>query len=320
VLGEPTDLSVFIENEGEGDANNLNFSFNIPEDIEVIDGNKEFSVEKLLPQQKTEHKLIIKCTHSKGDITHELSVNITFYDQLQTKQAMMMGPFDLIFREKSLSKVHKNTLDELAEQNEINHKKMYDSKIIPKEACDVMFELISSIIKESKEKLATEEFETVLANIQNIDRIYNITNKLTNKEFIAPIREAQEKELTEKIENAIELKKEEWNSELEVIKTQLSEEHIKEKEELEQSFEEEKVELEKQKEEEWKELMEKLVLKHTDDIKEFETELIEQKNQEMEELNKKLEQEKKKALEDQEAVLRDEFQQLLSESQGKKRR
>ncbi len=320
VLGEPTDLSVFIENVGEGDANNLSFSFNIPEGIEVIDGNIEFSVEKLLPQQKTEHKLIIRCMSSTGEIAHELSVNITFYDQLQTKQAMMMGPYDLIFREKSLSKEHKDALDALSEQNKANHTKMCDSKIIPEEACNVMFELISSIIKESKEKLATEEFETVLANIQNIDRIYDITNKLTNEEFIAPIRVAQEKELAEKIESAIELKKEEWNSELEAIKTQLSEEHLKEKEELNQSFEEEKVDLEKQKEEEWKELMEKLVLKHTDDIKEFETELIEQKEQEMEEFSKKLEQEKKKALEDQEAVLRDEFQQLLSESQGKKRR
>jgi hypothetical protein len=320
VLGEPTDLSIFIENVGEGDANNLSFSFNIPEGVEVIDGNKEFSVEKLLPQQKTEHKLIIRCMSAKGEITHELSVIINFYDQLQTKQTMMMGPYDLVFREKSLSKEHKDTLDSLAEQNEINYTKCYESKIALKEACDVMSELVISIIKESKEKLATEEFETVLANIQNINRIFKTINKITSKEFLAPIYEAQEKELTEKIDSALELKKEEWNSELEVTKTQLSEEHLKEKEELKQSFEDDKVELEKQKEEEWKELMEKLVLKHTDDIKEFETELIEQKGQEMEELNKKLEQEKKKALEEQEAVLRDEFQRLLSESQGKKRR
>ncbi|MHA1202771.1 MAG: hypothetical protein ACTSQ4_09645 [Candidatus Heimdallarchaeaceae archaeon] len=320
VLGEPTDLSIFIENVGEGDANNLSFSFNIPEGIEVIDGNKEFSVEKLLPQQKTEHKLIIRCMSAKGEITHELSVIINFYDQLQTKQTMMMGPYDLIFREKSLSKEHKDTLDSIAEQNEINYTKCYESKIVPKEACDVMSELVSSIIKESKEKLTTEEFETVLANIQNINRIFDTINTITSKEFLAPIYEAQEKELTEKIESAIELKKEEWNSELEFTKTQLSEKHLKEKEELKQSFEDEKNELEKQKEEEWKELMEKLVLKHTDDIKEFETELIEQKDQEMEELNKRLEQEQKKALEEQEAVLRDEFQRLLSESQGKKRR
>ena len=320
VLGEPTDLSIFIENEGEGEANNLHFSFNIPERIEVIDGNKEFSIEKLLPKQKTEHKLIIRSMSAKGEITHELSVIITFYDQLQTKQTMMMGPFDLVFREKSLSKEHKDTLDELAEQNEANYTKIIESGIYPKESCDALSELISSMIKESKEKLLTEEFESVLANIQNINRMFETFNKITNDEFLAPILEAQENELVEKIESAIELKKEEWNSELEVIKTQLSEDHLKEKEELNQSFEEEKVELEKQKEEEWKELMEKLVLKHTDDIKEFETELIEQKEHEMEELKKKLDLEKKTALEDQEAVLRDEFQQLLSESQGKKRR
>ncbi|MHA1550901.1 MAG: hypothetical protein ACTSQC_03040 [Candidatus Heimdallarchaeaceae archaeon] len=320
VLGEPTDLSIFIENVGEGDANNLSFSFNIPEGIEVIDGNKEVSLEKLPPQQKTEHKLIIRCMSSKGEITHELSVNITFHDQLQTKQTMMIGPYDLIFREKSLSKEHENTLNILADQNEANSQKMYESKIAPKVVCDIMSEFVSSIIKESKEKLSTEEFETVLANIQTINKIFDTIDKITSEEFLAPILAVREKEQTEKIESAIELKKEEWNSELEVIQTQLAENHLKEKEELKQSFEDEKVELEKQKEEEWKELMEKLVLKHTDDIKEFETELIKLKEQEMEELNKKLEQEKKNALEEQEAVLRDEFQRLLSESQGKKRR
>ncbi|MCK5408629.1 MAG: hypothetical protein KAJ30_00060, partial [Candidatus Heimdallarchaeota archaeon] len=292
----------------------------IPEGIEVIDGNKEISVEKLLPQQKTEHKLIIRCMSSTGEITHELSVNITFYDQLQTKQTMMIGPYDLIFREKSLSKEHENTLNILADQNEANSQKMYESKIAPKVVCDIMSEFVSSIIKESKEKLSTEEFETVHANIQTINKIFDTIDKITSEEFLAPILAVREKEQTERIESAIELKKEEWNSELEVIQTQLAENHLKEKEELKQSFEDEKVELEKQKEEEWKELMEKLVLKHTDDIKEFETELIKLKEQEMEELSKKLEQEKKKALEEQEAVLRDEFQRLLSESQGKKRR
>ncbi|MCK5303612.1 MAG: hypothetical protein KAJ72_00050 [Candidatus Heimdallarchaeota archaeon] len=320
VLGEPTDLSIFIENVGEGESNNLSFSFNIPEGIEVIDGNKEVSLEKLPPQQKTEHKLIIRCMSSIGEITHELSVNITFYDQLQTKQTMMIGPYDLIFREKSLSKEHENTLNILADQNEANSQKMYESKIAPKVVCDIMSEFVSSIIKESKEKLSTEEFETVHANIQTINKIFDTIDKITSEEFLAPILAVREKEQTERIESAIELKKEEWNSELEVIQTQLAENHLKEKEELKQSFEDEKVELEKQKEEEWKELMEKLVLKHTDDIKEFETELIKLKEQEMEELSKKLEQEKKKALEEQEAVLRDEFQRLLSESQGKKRR
>ena len=320
VLGEPTDLSIIIENEGEGDANGLNFQFNIPEGIEIIDGNKESSIEQLPPQQKTEHKLIIRCVSNKGDITHELSVNITFYDQLQTKQTMMIGPYDLVFREKSLSKEHENTLNELADQNEANYAKLTKSGLAPKEACDVMSELVSSMIKGSKEQLATEEYETVLANIKNIKSIYATIDKITKQEFLAPILEAREKEITEKIQNAIELKKEEWNAELEVIKDQLNEQHLIDKEELKQSFEDEKVELVKQKEEEWKELMEKLELQHSGEIEELKTELNQLKEQELEEQSNKLELEKKKALEDQEAVLRDEFQQLLSESQGKKRR
>ncbi|MBY9000315.1 MAG: hypothetical protein KGD64_05335 [Candidatus Heimdallarchaeota archaeon] len=320
VLGEPTDLSILMENEGEGDANGLNFQINIPEAIEIIDGNKEISIERLPPQQKTEHKLIIRCMSASGESTQELSVNITFYDQLQTKQTMMIGPYDLVFREKSLSKEHEKTLNELAEQNEVNYTKMCESDFVPKEACDVLSELVSSLIKESKDQLSSEEFETVQANIQTIRRIYATLEKITSKEFLAPILEIRDREIKEKIENAVELKKEEWNAELETIKNQLDEQHLKDKEELKESLEDEKVELEKQKEDEWKELMEKLELEHSKEIEELKTEFNEQKEQELEEQNKKLENEKKKALEDQEAVLRNEFQQLLSESQGKKKR
>ena len=320
VLGEPRDLTIIIENEGEGDAHNLNFKLNIPEGIEIIDGNKEISIQKLPPQQKSEHKLILRCSSSTGEILHELSANVTFYDQLQTKQTMMIGPYELTFREKSMSKELEGSLDSLFEENEEFHNKMLESEIIPKEACDILTGLVSSMIKDSKERLAAEEFETINANIQNIGRIFETITQLTAEEFLAPVLEAREKELKEKVDEAIVLKKEEWNAELDIIKQQMNEEHAKEKEELMQSFENEKANLEEKKEEELKELMEKLEQKHAEEEEETKKEFEELKEQELEELRKKLEQEKKNALEEQEAVLRDEFQRLLSESQGKKRR
>ena len=59
VLSEPTDLSIHLENEGEGDAFNLNFRLNIPDGVEVIEGVREFTVDQLLAHQTYEQKMII---------------------------------------------------------------------------------------------------------------------------------------------------------------------------------------------------------------------------------------------------------------------
>jgi hypothetical protein len=309
VLNEATDLTIFVENEGQGDAFNLSFRLNVPQNMEVLEGSREFTIDQLQAQQTSEHKLVIRCMSSTGDIELELSANVTFYDQLQTKQTMMIGPYDLIFRAKSLSKELEVELASLAEKNSEYQKQMAETNVIPDEASKMMLNLVSSIIKDSENLVETEDFETIHANIRSIKNVHKMVEKITSDEFLEPILEARKRELEAKIEEA----KIEWNEQVEEIK-----------ENLRKSFEEEKIvfrnKLREEFNEDQKELLVKIDEDHKKEIELLGKEYDNRLEQALEEQNKKFEEEKKKLLEEQEEVLRAEFQRLLSESQDKKRR
>ena len=320
VLSEPTDLSVYLENEGEGDASNLNLRLNVPDGVEIIDGSSEFTIEQLLAHQTYEQKLIIRCLSSVGEIAHELSANITFYDQLQTKQTMMIGPYDLVFREKSLAKETEKILSELEEENSRINDELSTISVFPEQIRNLVVELVKTTIKESKELLSSELFETVQANITNIRRIHEAASELSSKEFIDVIIEQRNNEINKVKEEIIA----EFNNEKEEIKQNLEQEKVKTVEDLRTSFEAEKQQLtnefNEQKETEQEELIAKLNENHENEIAEKEEEHGKDIEQALEKQNEKFEEEKKKVLQEQETVLRDEFQKLLSDSQGRKRR
>jgi len=324
VLSEPTDLSIHLENEGEGDAFNLNFRLNIPDGVEVIEGVREFSVDQLLAHQTYEQKLIVRCMSSSGEIEHEINANITFYDQLQTKQTMMIGPYDLVFREKSLVKEIENSLASLSEENEKLNEVFSSITIIPEDISNLMVNMVSIIIKESKELLATEQFETIQANIKNIDRIHETLNTVSSKDFLDRILASRQAFIDDETNKVREELNEEFDQERENIKQAMEQEKLSELDVLKASFEEEKQqltqELNDQKEKEQQELLAKLDENHKQEIADLEEEHKEEIEKELEKQSDKFEEEKKRVLQEQEAVLRDEFQKLLSDSQGKRRR
>jgi hypothetical protein len=310
VLSEPSEIGILLENEGQGDAYNLVFRLNVPDGLEIIDGNKEITLDQLPAQQIYEHKVVIRCLSASGEVDLELSANITFQDQLQTKQTMMIGPFDLVFREKSLSRTLEVELVELTEKNTELQRKMASVAFIPEEASKLMTDLVTNLIRESEEIIKKEEFETVNANINSIKLFHELISRITSEDFMKPILEARNEELNNKIEAV----KEEYKKELSFqIREEFKEELNEFEASLEQKFKEEK-------EKEQKELMNKLEEDHNKEIKELENEHVLNIEKRLEEQRIKFEEEKKRVLEEQEAVLRSEFQKLISESQQKKRR
>jgi hypothetical protein len=313
VLNEPADLTIYLENEGQGDAFNIVFKLNIPEGLEILEGSKEFTISQLLAQENYEYKLVVRGISGTGEVTHELNANITFQDQLQTKQTMMIGPYDLVFREKSLVRGLEVELVELSEKNTKLQNQMSETEVIPEEASKLMMDYVTTIIRESEDVIGKEEFETVRANIKSIEHFHNLIRELTSDEFIRPLIEAREVALNEKVEQAKVELREELNVQLNEQKEMLEQEQQKKIEEFRQNFNNEK-------ETEQQELMAKLEDDHQKDIAELRDEFDQRLQKELEEQRAKFEDEKKKVLEEQEAVLRSEFQKLLSESQDKKRR
>ncbi len=320
VLGKATEVAVILENEGDGDAFNLVFKLNIPDGIDVIDGGTELSIASLPPGHSTEQRLSIRCSQPNEKGVHELSANLAFYDQLQTKQTMMIGPYDLIFREKSLTKGYEVELADLSSRSLELKNKMRAIEVFPERSTELVMKFIDDLIKESEGILNNEEFETAQANINTINRVFDIINTVTEKDFLDLVQENREKFIEERILAASDNLKEEFEAQ----KKQLDENHLLEIENLKQSFETEKTQLEEkfniQKENDQRELLEQLKVQQEEEISEITTELNNEKEKALSEQREKLSEEKKEALQEQETLLRDEFQKLLSEQQGKKRR
>ena len=310
VLNEPADLTIYLENEGQGDAFNLIFKLNVPEGLEILEGSKEFTLNQLLAQETYEYKLVLRGMSGIGEVTHELNANITFQDQLQTKQTMMIGPYDLTFREKSLTRGLEVELVELSEKTTALQKQMVATNVFPEEAVQLMIGFVTTIIRESEEVIGKEEFETVQANIKSIEHFHGLIQTLTSEEFIKPLLEDRENALNERVNQV----KAELTEELtEQLNIEFDRQKQQEIEEIKQSFKTEK-------EAEQKELMDKLEEDYQKEINELKDEFEKTLQSKLEEQRFRFEDEKKKVLEEQEAVLRAEFQKLLSESQDKKRR
>ncbi|MHA1303134.1 MAG: hypothetical protein ACTSQE_04170 [Candidatus Heimdallarchaeaceae archaeon] len=328
VLNEPSDLTIHLENEGEGDAFNISFQLNIPDEIEILDGKREFVIEELPAGKTSDYKLVFRCMSAIGEVTHEISGKITFYDQLQTKQTMMIGPYDLIFREVSLAKELGARLAELESTSLKYRSLLLETGILPESLSEQVVSLINAIIKESEEKISEEEFETVKANISTIKKLFSLFEQITSEEYVKKIKEMREQEIKARLDEAVEDAKATLLTEFEEEKRKIQEAHEVELQNLETrlraEFEAEKEKIiaetterfKEQHEKELEELMQELNNRHAKELEEAREEAERIKEQALEEQRNRLEEEKRKALEEQESLLQEEFQKRLSSLQN----
>ena len=315
VLGNPTSLVITVENEGKGNAFNIQLQLNLPEEIELLDGLKDFIIEDLPAQQSIDNKLLIRCLSATGESTHEISATIIYYDQLQTKQTMMIGPHELIFREKSLVNELEKSITELKTLSDEYYQKLVHTTLLPEEVCEEIYEIVPIILKRSEEEMKSENFDIVQANIEIIKSIHQIADNLMKEKFVNSIKETQNQKIEEKVREAMTTLKEELEQSYEERSEQMKQELLLQKETEITNIQEQ---LRKQKDAELEELMAKLNEGHEKELDEARQEIRKEMEKELEEYNLKFENEKKQALEEQEALLRDEFQKQLSDAQNHK--
>ena len=338
VINELTDLTIILENEGEGDAFHIQLNVNIPPEIEIIDGNPSLSLEKISPGQSVEHKLTIRCMSATGDVTVDISANLNFYDQLQTKQSMIVGPYELTFREVSISKELSNLLSQTSTKVKELLQNMSQIAIYPSELIDILTKETEIIVEKANSALKEEKFDHVKGIIETLEEILDNFQTMTKEDFYAPIIAKRNEEVKQEVMKAKKETEEQLRQEYEKRIAELKEEHEKEIEKIKATAENEKEELRKnfeqrlteeqeklktqlitEKQQEFQELMKELDSKHKAELEELKGSLIKEKERALKELERKFESEKQKALEEQETLLREEFQQQLSELQETKR-
>jgi cation transport regulator ChaB len=315
VIGNPTPLVIIVENEGKGNAFNIQLQLNLPEEIELLDGVKNFIIEDLPAQQSSDNKLLIRCLSATGESIHEISATIIYYDQLQTKQTMMIGPYELTFREKSLVNELEKSITELTTLSDEHYQKLVQTTILPEEVCEEIYAIVPIILKKSEEEIKSENFGIVQANIEIIKTIHQIADNLMKEAFVNSIKETQNQKIEEKVQEAMTTLKEELEQSYEERSELVKQELLLQKETEIANIQEQ---LRKQKDAELEELMAKLNKEHAKELEEARQEIRKEMEKELEEYNLRFDNEKKQALEEQEALLRDEFQKQLSDAQNHK--
>ena len=337
VFNTPAELKIILENEGEGEAYNIELYIELPEKLEVLDGSTHQTIERLDAGKTTEIKLVLRCIDEeciKSPV--EISAKMSFYDKLQTKQTMMIGPYEFIFREKSLKKELSEKVSYLKEQLIFYKDKLSKCDVYPTIFIEKNITHFDTLLNQIEKLVLEEDFDTAQANIRIIESIFSLLEELSSEEFVEAMKLEKEKEIQENIQNATEQLKAELTNEFEAkLKQQeqdfdarlkkMKEDFEREKELLQQKFEEEtKKALEeqrrtllKQKEQELQELTNELSRRYKEELKEEIEQLKKEKEQEINTLKQRFEQEKRKALEEQENILRAEFQKQIDSLQNK---
>lgn len=99
-FNEIFEIGIIINNIGEGDAFDLQFTVDIPEDLEILEGNKSESY-KLLGSSKEEilkFNLRFQTALEEEEIFREIKGNFTYNDMLGNGHKQYFGPLELELR------------------------------------------------------------------------------------------------------------------------------------------------------------------------------------------------------------------------------
>ncbi len=236
VLNELHELTISIINEGEGEAHKISLKISIPEDIEILQGKTDVTIESLLPNDKFENKISFRAQSSTGTVTYQVNATLSFVDLLQARQTMMVGPYDLTFREISLTKEYTEKLEHLQGQLKDHTKRLDTIGFIPQEITTEISTFITQIADSSKKHIEEQEFLAVTANFETIQSFNTMADKVVSEEFARPLLSRIEEEEKQKMMKIEQETKEKLESAFNEEKSRLATVHKKEIEQLNEEF------------------------------------------------------------------------------------
>ncbi|MHA2028250.1 MAG: hypothetical protein ACW99Q_02575, partial [Candidatus Kariarchaeaceae archaeon] len=112
LFDEQYELSIKIENVGEGEATNLHLQLNIPSDITLTSGEASRTFETIGTMATLEEKIAFKMSGSGlQEAKKEISGNLTFTDMLANNRQHVISPMELEFRSVSKGSEYQLRLD-----------------------------------------------------------------------------------------------------------------------------------------------------------------------------------------------------------------
>ena len=235
VFNQAYEISIAIENTGEGDATDFNLELNFPEDLELLSGNLKENYGTLKPNDKKDHKLSFRLLTSTADeVQKEISGTITYTDMLGNGRKQFISPFDLVFRSTSKSSEYEKRLKEVSEGMMTDESK---GEFVPSGLVTSVTNLHENVKSHVTEALSNEDFNSVETGMKILEAIGNWSQGVLSdsdavfKTGVETMLEVRENKVRSEMEEHFKVETE-----------KLIEQHNQSVKELDEKFEREKQE------------------------------------------------------------------------------
>ncbi len=290
------DISLSIQNDGEGDAHSLSLDFEIPDDLELVDGTSSATFEKLPAGDKIEHKISLRYqTSLEEDRTFDLKAKLTYKDMLNNEQVQFIGPLSLEVTAKSKKDEYMASMTNLREKWTGIKEAGFDD-LVPDALVSVVESLIAKKTSDLEKLIEEQQYAYAEQALKDLESIITWSEETlrTGDGFVqlrAALENLREEYAQTKLAEAEEKHKQELESTIDRVNQMKEEEKIhalQEKEnELNRKWEKEIENLKLQHEQE----INNLKAEHEKNLKfkltELEEALTQKHRKEMDELNEK---------------------------------
>lgn len=208
LFNEMFDLTISILNKGTGSSYGLQFSFDVPDDLELLSGEKIVNIDELKSQgrQDLSYSLRFQTGLTEQEITKKVSGGLTYKDMLQNEHKQILGEIDLEFRTSSKEKEYTEKLESIL-SGYVDVLDIIKTKEYISDLSEPMNSLITSISTQIKEKIESQEYIAVENSNNILVELVKWQKSLFEGDFPTKIENTFEQKIQkEKIEIEISLK------------------------------------------------------------------------------------------------------------------
>ncbi|MHA1628412.1 MAG: hypothetical protein ACTSW6_05040, partial [Candidatus Baldrarchaeia archaeon] len=188
----------------EGEAKNVKIVFNIPEEIEIVKGKRETTIDMLPANGEVEMKITLNVPSKDAEKEeYSISADLEYFDMVGTAYSITIGPVKITLHlVRESEKLKKETKDIIKKMSDLKEK----IKDFPKVLEYVFLRLIDDIknaVNKSEDLLRKEKLDEVKINLRIVDFVLNeISQLLADKGFEEKVKLLKEQiKKAEKQEN-----------------------------------------------------------------------------------------------------------------------
>ncbi|RMG43253.1 MAG: hypothetical protein D6732_00340 [Methanobacteriota archaeon] len=247
-------------NEGEGEAHSITLEFEIPSDLELVDGAASATFDRLSSGEKIEHKLSLRYqTSLEEDRTFDLKAKLSYKDMLNNEQVQFVGPISLEVTAKSKKDEYMALLTSLKEKWD-GIKELGFDELIPDALISTVETLISQKSSDIEQLIEEQQYVQADQALKDLETTIKWSEEaLRTGESFKELRDAIEKLRNEYAETKLSEAEEKHKQEIEETIDRINK--IKEEERI-QALQEKEAELNKK----WENEIANLKKKHEDEI------------------------------------------------------